>query len=959
MDAERWTRLSPLLDALLDMHPGDRAVALAAHRDDDPALADELERLLRMEADDATFLSEPVIDRIADAGAGSRMGPYRLERLLGEGGMGQVWLASRADGLYERKVALKLLRPGLADTSLRQRFDRERDILARFAHPFIARLLDAGIARDGQPYLALEYVAGEPITAYCRQRALPIPARLDLFRQVCDAVSHAHANLIVHRDLKPSNILVTADGQVRLLDFGIAKLLDVDPLPAEQTRTGVRAFTLHYAAPEQIRGEPVTTMTDVYSLGVVLYELLTASMPYRLKRQTDAGWEEAILDGEPLRPSQAAAGAAAADTFPYTPARMARELAGDLDNVVLKALAKAPLQRYVSAEALSQDLLAYLRGRPVMARGHGLAYRARKYVRRHRWAIAASASVVALLLGALGMVTWQARRAERETTRAQSMQRFVADLFEDAGSSPNTPIDLRALLDMGILRGESSLARQPQSRAELYGVVARLRLGLGDYREADELLRRQALLLERLPDAPRSLRLEAAALHGSVHRQLGNLRGCVAVMQPLQVLAADEEGRLPAQAAAFHAQLGRCQRELGRAATALELHQRALQLRQGLGDVPGVAESMLDLAALASDRGDTAAGIAFLDQALAQLQAGAGERHPLAIDILRSRCSLRRARDEVSAAVADCRASLQLARELRGPGHRETVDANRQLAALYVDLGRFSEAETIFTGALDWMRTRLDPLHPEMARVYNSLAITAWERGDIRRAREYQQQAIEVWRATPHEGQSSGGLFNMAMILASIGDHAGALPLLEEAGAMRRRQYGAQHALVGDNDRLRGEVLDALGRSAEAATALRNAVRLTRAGYGGGHSHTRRALISLARFRTRHGAGDAAADLAAQGRIRGRDVEQRKASWLARAYAAETACSTRPHAARLQLEAVLAELRPAMPEGGALTREITRIRDRCARTPAPPKGDATAATWPAAAGSPLRRASPS
>ncbi len=955
MDAERWSRLSPLLDALLELEPGERAAALAAHRRDDPALADELERLLQLEEDDAGFLSEPLAGLPLESHAGTRLGPYRLERLLGEGGMGQVWLASRADGLYERRVALKLLRPGLASTGLRQRFDRERDILARFAHPFIARLLDAGIARDGQPYLALEYVEGDAITDYCRERALPIPARLDLFRQVCEAVSHAHANLIVHRDLKPSNILVTTEGHVRLLDFGIAKLLDVDALPAEQTRTGVRAFTLHYAAPEQIRGEPVTTMTDVYSLGVVLYELLTGSKPYRLKRQTDAEWEEAILDGEPQRPSQAATRADAATTPPYTPAKLGRELAGDLDNIVLKALAKDPAQRYVSAEAMSQDLLAYLRGRPVLARGQGMGYRARKFVRRHRWGIAAAGATLALLLGALGVVTWQAQRAERETTRALAMQRFVADLFQDAGTSPNTPIDLRSLLDMGILRGESSLARQPQARAELYGVVARLKLGLGDYRDADDLLRRQAALLAQLPEAPDSLRLEAAALHGNVHRQLGNLRGCVATMQPLQALAVDEEGRLPSQAATFHAQLGRCHRELGRTATAQQLHQRALQLRRGLGDVPGVVETMLDLSTLESDRGDTRAAIATLDAALAQLRRHAGGHHPLAIDILRARCSLKRAADDVTGAVDDCRASLQLARELRGPRHREAIDANRQLAALYVDLGRFSEAETIFLDALGWMRTRLDPMHPDMARAYNSLAITAWERGDTARALQYQRRAIEAWRATPHEGQSSGGLFNMAMILASIGENAQALELLDEAGAMRLRQYGATHPLVGDNERLRGEVLDALGRTAEAEAALRNAVRLTRAGYGDAHSHTRQALISLARFRARHGAADAGADLAAQGRIAGDDVEQRKASWLARAYAAEAACRQQPRAARLQLDALLAELQLAMPEGGSVRRAISAIRDAC-RAGA---GGVRAGASPAAAGSPPRRASPS
>ena len=951
MDAGLWKRLSPLLDELLELAPDARAARLAVLRDADRALADELERLLQREAEDTTFLGEPLALRAGGVSAGSRVGPYMLERLLGEGGMGQVWLAARADGSYERKVALKLLRPGLADTRLRQRFDRERDILARFAHPFIAQLLDAGIDVDGQPYLALEYVQGEPITAYCQQRALPIPARLELFRQVCEAASHAHANLIVHRDLKPSNILVSPEGHVRLLDFGIAKLLDVEPQATEQTRTGVRAFTLHYAAPEQIRGEPVTTMTDVYSLGVVLHELLTGSKPYRLKRQTDAEWEQAILDGEPLRPSQAAARASARDARPYTPSRLARELSGDLDNIVLKALDKLPAQRYVSAEALSQDVLAYLHGRPVHARGLGWGYRARKYVGRHRWGIAASASIVSMLLVALALVTWQVQRAQRETTRAQAMQRFVADLFQDAGSSPNTPIDLRSLLDMGILRGESSLAREPQSRAELYGVVARLQLNLGDYREAEELLGRQAALLARLPDAPESLQLEAATLRGDVFRQLGNVQGCADAMLPLARLAIAEEDRLPAQSAAFHAQLGRCLRELAQPDAARRLHQRALQLRRDQGAAAGVAESMMDLAAVQSDQGHARDAIHTLDQALAQLEASAGDHHPLAIPLLRSRCSLKRNVDDVSVAVDDCRASLELARQLRGPSHRETIDANRQLAALYVDLGRFTEAESMFVQALEWMRQRLDPLHPDMARAYNSVAITAWERGDTAKALQFQRLAVAAWRASPQPGPVTGGLFNLAMILESAGDNRSALPLLEEARMMRVRQFGAEHPLVGDTDRLLGEVLAALGRDAAAETALRNAVRLTRGGYGAGHSHTRRALLSLARFRAHGGAADAVADLDAQGRVEGADMEQRKVSWLARAYAAEARCAQGARTARQQLGAVLGEMRLAMPEGGALVRHVQELHDRCRSL--------RAAAAPAAAGSRPRRASPS
>src|SRR6476661_3577320 len=287
MDAERWQRLSPLLDAMFELDADTRARSLELLREEDPQLAEDLAALIALEAERDDFLSQPLVAPLPGMRTGLLVGPYRLDRMLGEGGMGQVWLATRADGLYERRVALKLLRAGLADPKLRLRFTRERQILARLEHPHIARLLDAGISDDSQPYLALEYVDGEPITDWCRTRAMPLDARLRLFLQTCEAVSHAHANLIVHRDLKPSNILVTPLDEVRLLDFGIAKLLDIGELAPDQTRTGLRTFTLHYAAPEQIRGEPVTTMTDVYSLGVVLYELLTGGKPYKPRRPTD------------------------------------------------------------------------------------------------------------------------------------------------------------------------------------------------------------------------------------------------------------------------------------------------------------------------------------------------------------------------------------------------------------------------------------------------------------------------------------------------------------------------------------------------------------------------------------------------------------------------------------------------------------------------------------------------
>ncbi|MBP6596812.1 MAG: serine/threonine protein kinase, partial [Arenimonas sp.] len=486
MDTERWTALSALLDELLELDPPVRARRLAEVGAADPALAEELQRMLALEDARPDFLAESVVSAAAFAPQpGQSIGPYRLERPLGEGGMGQVWLALRADGLYQRRVALKLLRPGLGDAGLRTRFTRERQILARLGHAHIARLLDAGVSSDGQPYLALDYVQGEAITQYAQQLNLPVRERLALFLQVCAAVSHAHANLVVHRDLKPSNIMVTSAGEVCLLDFGIAKLLDESPGDhAEITGTGTRAFTLHYAAPEQLRNGVITTMTDVYSLGVVLYELLTGRKPYDPARPTDAAWEEAILTGDPVRPSLAVHKRARDAGLPQA-RRMGAELAGDLDNILLKALAKAPENRYVSAEALAQDLRRHLDGEPVLARAQSLGYRAQKFLRRNALAIGTGAAVTTLLLVALAFVSWQAQRAIREAARAQAMQDFVVALFENtdqAGSGVG--LDVRTLLDAGVRRADTELLGQPQARAELLGLVVKLRQGLGDDRQA-------------------------------------------------------------------------------------------------------------------------------------------------------------------------------------------------------------------------------------------------------------------------------------------------------------------------------------------------------------------------------------------------------------------------------------------------------------------------------------------
>jgi serine/threonine protein kinase/tetratricopeptide (TPR) repeat protein len=944
MDTARWQRLSPLLDELFELDPGTRAQRLQTLRAQEPELADELEALVALEEGRESFLAEPVMAPHRGVLPGGEVGPYRLERLLGEGGMGQVWLAARADGLYQRRVALKLLRPGLADTNLRLRFTRERQILARLAHPHIARLLDAGVSQDGLPYLALEYVDGAPITDYCREHRIPLQARLRMFEQICDAVSHAHANLIVHRDLKPSNILVTPAGEVRLLDFGIAKLLDTEPAP-DQTRTGTRAFTLHYAAPEQVRGEPVTTMTDVYSLGVVLYELLTDHKPYRPKRDSDAAWEEAILAHDPLRPSQAVQRTDGAGRGPDTRGldaaamrRHARALSGDLDNIVLKTLSKQPEQRYPSVEALSQDLLRYAAGRPVHARSQSVGYRCAKYVRRHRWALATGALTALVLTASLGVVAWQAREAVREAARAQAMQDFMIGVFERAGGTRDgEPLDLRRLLASAVERGDRELGRQPRALAEVLGVIARLRIGLGDYIEAKALLDRQAALIAAAGPVPGSLQLESLTQRGRVLRLLGDAGGCIELMQPALAQARSEQAQLPPQVTEFYSQLGRCRRATGERQGARQLFERSLALRRDHhADRVGEVENLMDLAGLYADVGQTRTALAEFEAARGQLRREAGDRHPLLIDIHRNLSRLHRALGNLGSAEEELATALAITDEVNGPDHATTLAVRRQLAAIHLDQGRYAEAEAELHESRQRLAERFGDQHLELVGSYRGLGLVAWERGDLPAAEDALRRALSIRREAGQPGPVADALVDLAAVLHAAGRHHPAHPLLLEALELRGRRGGGGSAAAGDAERLLGEVEIALGQPDSGGKRLVQALDSARRAHGEHHPATRRAELALAHHRARH-AGDprlvaaALARLDALARLPGNDVELRRVAWRAGVYAAGLRCVGPQRAAALQqLQQLDLRLRVDRPEGGAVRRELDSIRAGCA-----------------------------
>ncbi len=425
IDPEQWSALSRLLDEALDVPIRGLDEWLDSLPAGDAPHRSKLRELLKQRAAAETgdfLITLPKVSGrraaripvVAGLAPGTVIGPYIVEEEIGRGGMGAVWRARRSDGAIKRPLALKLPLAGPHSQELTERFTRERDILGELSHPNIARLDDAGVTAFGQPFLALEYVPGVPLTDYCDELGLDIRARLRLYMQVLRAVQHAHGHLVIHRDLKPSNVIVTPQGQAMLLDFGIAKLIPDDD--RGRTQLGGGALTPEYASPEQIAGKPVSTASDIYSLGVLLFELLTGERPYCLSRTTRGALEEAILRSEPQRPSAAVQRVAAAMGRGTSVKALSRSLRGDLDTIVLKALKKSPAERYATADALLRDIEHYLRGEPVTARADGSWYRFRKLVGRHKLTVAAAtgAALALVATAAVALVDAHMANAERD-----------------------------------------------------------------------------------------------------------------------------------------------------------------------------------------------------------------------------------------------------------------------------------------------------------------------------------------------------------------------------------------------------------------------------------------------------------------------------------------------------------------------------------------------------------------
>jgi eukaryotic-like serine/threonine-protein kinase len=723
--------LSRLLDEALDLPLAQRQHWLAALDASYDEFKPRLRALLMRTADVESLNFLGTLPTLADSdvaegdgptmqaeGAGARVGPYRLERQLGSGGMGTVWLATRADGLFDRSIALKLPHRGMYGADLAARMARERSILAGFEHPHIARLYDAGLTDDGQPYLALEYIEGVAIDAYCRSHACDLRERLRLFLQVADAVASAHARLVVHRDLKPANILVTNDGNVCLLDFGIAKLLDA-PTPGQVSRLtqlSVHALTPDYASPEQITGEAVTITSDVYSLGVVLYELLTGERPYRLRRDTRGALEDAILQVEPRRPSD-------------TGSEFARALRGDLDTITMKALHKKAINRYATVNALADDVRRCVERRPVLARPDSHWYRSSRFLRRHRLAAAAVAAVsVAVIVGAvvstIGFV--KARSAERsalaEAETARQVSAFMVDLFKvsDPGEARGNTITAREILDKASARVTGELSAAPEIRATLMATMADVYAKLGLYAEASRLAL-PALELRQMR-LPNSLQL-ADSLN----------------------------------------QVGEIYSLLSRGADAEPLHRRALALRQTMApdDHAALAKTLRHLAVAHHVRQDLSNSLNKLLEARQELQLVAQPDPAQLGDLVSHTANIYRELGDFRSSVPLFREALRIFRTALGENHPMVASSLGDLAMVLKDTEQYAEAEAAYLASIASLSTLLGPKHPDVADMLSNIAVFYLERNRNTEALLRAQAASDIFGATlgdEHEKTSNARL---------------------------------------------------------------------------------------------------------------------------------------------------------------------------------------------------------
>lgn len=825
--AERLRQLRALFDVMMDQPPERRRAYLDGL--DDAVwprdMRDEVWAMLDLSGDTDPRLS---VGRgvAGDAGslAGQRIGPYEIIRKIGSGGMGVVYEAMRADDQYHKRVALKIVQGALTFDLTLARFRRERQILASLEHRNIATLLDGGVTSDGRPFLVMEYVEGEPITTWCDARRSAIRDRIALFRQVCGAVQYAHKNLVVHRDLKPANIFVTADGTVKLLDFGIAKLLneELDDPDMPLTRGGARPFTPEYASPEQIRGTTLTTASDVYALGVVLYELLTGRLPHRFAGHSLADIERTVFTDPISRPSVVITDAAAIVRDERSAARARRTLHGELDQIALMALRIEPERRYASAEALNEDLRRYLTGMPVAAQRDWFGYRFRTFARRNRAAVVASSLVVLALIGGIIATSIQAKRAREQQHTAERVSGLLRDLL--SSTSPTTggqDIPVSTVLDAAAKRLANDLQDEPDVRAELESVIGQSYQSLGRYDAASQSLTRALAIRERVSGSGSTEAISALVQLGGVYLAQGRFDKADTVFR--DALARDQRSSHPdTLLATIMSNLGTAAHNRGDNKAAERWHRQALAIRQRAfgphDDI--VAYSLGNVAVALGEQNEWASAESLHRAALQILRTN----HPNAAtpEIADAENALATALDlqgKNAAADSMYRLVLTTRRELLGPDHPEYAYTLFTYAMFVFDQKRYTEAYDLSRQVLALRGKTLPNSHPAVAAALMTEGRCLDQMGDTAEARRALEESIALRQQTlaPNNWLIASSQSVLGEHFVHVHDFAKGERLLIHADSVMTAEFGVSNLRTQANLQRLVELYDAWGQPSKAA----------------------------------------------------------------------------------------------------------------------------------------------
>ena len=829
MDSTRWIRIQALFHDAADLPvPEQRSFLASACAGDGQLMADVLALLEEdarggslLDSDMAHVAHDMLDEGVAPTVTAREFGPYRVKRILGEGGMGVVYLAERTD--LGSLVAIKILRDAWLSPARRERFSTEQRTLAQLNHPSIARLYDADTMPDGTPFFVMEYVEGLPLTEYCRRHGSSIEDRLHLFRSVCEAVVYAHQHAVIHRDLKPSNILVREDGAIRLVDFGIAKHLENFGQSAvqkiDQTMTGLRLMTPAYAAPEQVRGEQVGIQSDVYSLGVILYELLCGRLPFDLSNRTPAQAEKILAEQEPDKPSAVAAqntaSPQAAGQIPFA----GKTAWSDLDVLCLTAMHKDPQRRYRSVEALIRDVDHFLNAQPLEARPDTVGYRLGKFARRNRRSVAAAVVVTAAIMALVIVYTVRLARARNaalaEAARTQRVQKFMLDLFQGGDEDAGPAADLRVvtLLDRGVKQARS-LAGEPEVQADLYETLANTYQQLGKMDEADALFtealkQRKALFgadsarvaetlvdlsllradqaqydeAERLardglemsrrhlpPNHPAIARAQSTV--GRIMVDRGQFKAAIPILEEALRLQ-NAQGKVSSDLSSTLTELANCHFYLGDYAESDALNHRVLEMdRQLLGDRhPNVAEDYINLAAIQFEQGHFPEAEKYDRQALDIIQAWFGRDHPETSSILTILARVLTAQGKLDEAAALLRESLAIQERAYGNAHPRVASTVSELGKVALEQGKLNEAEADFNRALAIWTKAYDGKHHYIANALANLGGVYMERHQYARAESYFRDALAMYAQTLPPGHQQVGIARIRLGRALLREH--------------------------------------------------------------------------------------------------------------------------------------------------------------------------------------------